>query len=116
MKNDAKSQINTWPTIAKIAKSVQDGEVLAVDLVKKSIELIDKNEEFHALLTTTKNSTIIDAALAKAKEIDEKVKNGQKVGRLAGVPFIAKDNFLVKNGYTTAGSLPRLKHPTKPQP
>ncbi len=95
----------SWDKIAKLASDVQSGKVKAVDLVKKSIELIDKNEEFHALLTTTKNSAIIEAALAKAKEIDEKVKKGQKVGRLAGVPFVAKDNFLVKNGYTTAGSL-----------
>ena len=104
MNHKPQSQPAKWANIAELAKGVQSGKVKAVDLVKKSIELIEKGEEFHALLTTTKNSTIIDAALAKAKEIDEAVKIGQTVGRLAGVPFIAKDNFLVKNGYTTAGS------------
>ena len=45
-----------------------------------------------------------DAALKKAAEIDEKIKNGEPVGRLAGVPFAAKDNFLVKDTITTASA------------
>ena len=36
--------------------------------------------------------------------IDKAVKNGQKVGRLAGIPFIAKDNFLAFGSNTTAAS------------
>lgn len=93
-----------WEPIETLVKKVQKGETKAEDLVNKSIELIKKGEDFHALLTTTEQSTIVEAAIKKAKDIDEKVKNGEKVGRLAGVPFIAKDNFLTTNGYTTAAS------------
>ena len=39
-------------------------------------------------------------ALARAKAVD----NGEVGGRLAGVPFVAKDNFLTVEGTTTAAS------------
>ncbi len=43
-------------------------------------------------------------ALKKAREIDEKIQKGEPVGRLAGVPFAIKDNFLHPAGETTAGA------------
>lgn len=43
-------------------------------------------------------------ALEKAKKIDERIKNGEKVGRLAGVPYALKDNYLTKTGTTTASA------------
>src|SRR5690606_7789788 len=49
-------------------------------------------------------SVIEKRALQRAHEIDEKVKKGEQVGRLAGVPFIAKDNFLTFDSETTAAS------------
>ncbi len=45
-----------------------------------------------------------EGALKKAREIDEKIKNGEKVGRLAGVPYALKDNFLTPEGETTAAA------------
>ncbi len=50
--------------------------------------------------------TFIDeeGALKKAAEIDEKIKRGEKVGRLAGVPYALKDNFLSPSGDTTASA------------
>ena len=43
-------------------------------------------------------------AIARAKEIDAKIKKGEKVGRLAGVPYALKDNFLSPRGETTASA------------
>jgi aspartyl-tRNA(Asn)/glutamyl-tRNA(Gln) amidotransferase subunit A len=45
-----------------------------------------------------------DQALKRADRIDADRKAGKKLGRLAGVPFIAKDNFLTIGGKTTAAS------------
>lgn len=45
-----------------------------------------------------------EGALKRAAEIDEKIARGEKVGRLAGVPFAAKNNFLVKGCPTTASA------------
>lgn len=45
-----------------------------------------------------------EGALKKAREIDEKIARGEKVGRLAGVPYALKDNFLSPAGETTAAA------------
>lgn len=89
----------TWKPIAEIAKDVQTGKVSAVSLVNKSLEQIKANESYHAILEVAEKR-----ALERAAKIDAKVKKGDKVGRLAGVPFIAKDNFLTLATKTTAAS------------
>ena len=50
--------------------------------------------------------TFIDeeGAIARAKEIDAKIAAGEKVGRLAGVPYALKDNYLSPRGETTASA------------
>lgn len=91
--------MSAWPSIKDIAKNVEGGESSAVDLVNKALKTIDDKKEYRVVIAKTDKR-----ALARAKEIDAKVKAGEKVGRLAGVPFIAKDNFLVFGADTTAAS------------
>src|SRR5690606_34945493 len=43
-------------------------------------------------------------ALARADEIDQKIKKGEDAGRLAGVPYAVKDNFLTFGAVTTAAA------------
>ncbi len=88
-----------WEPIDTIAAKVQSGELKAVDLVEKSLGLIAGNESFKAIVATT-----ADRARERAKAIDAKIAAGENAGRLAGVPFIAKDNFLVFGADTTAAS------------
>ncbi len=45
-----------------------------------------------------------DEALKRAAEIDAKIAKGEDAGRLAGVSFVAKDNYLVAGTKTTASS------------
>lgn len=90
---------SNWQPIAEIASDVQAGKVKSVDLVQKSLKAIKDNEDYQAII-----ATLDDNAIKRAKEIDEKVSKGEKVGRLCGVPFIAKDNFLVFGADTTAAS------------
>jgi len=64
--------------------------------VEAAIAKAHEHESFHALLGLTE-----ERALARADQVDR----GEISGRLAGVPFIAKDNFLTLSGTTTAASL-----------
>ncbi len=91
--------MNTWAPIADIATEVQSGKLKAADLVEKSLRAIAEKESFKAIIATT-----ADRARDRAKSIDERVAAGEQVGRLAGVPFIAKDNFLAFGAETTAAS------------
>lgn len=88
-----------WKSLALIAEDVQAGRVAAVDLVEQSLSAIKEHEEFKAII-----ATLADAARTRAKVIDERVARGETIGRLAGAPFIAKDNFLVFGAETTAAS------------
>lgn len=53
----------------------------------------------HAFISVT-----ADQALQQARVIDQQLANGEQVGRLAGIPFSAKDVYCVKDTYTTAAS------------
>ncbi len=88
-----------WEPVAKLAKQVNSGEKSAVDLVNKSLKIIEENKQFESVICT-----LNDTALKRAEKVDQEVKNGKNAGRLAGVPFIAKDNFLVFGSETTAAS------------
>src|SRR5690606_38797083 len=57
------------------------------------------NEIYKAVISLTE-----ERALERAKSIDEQVDRGKDVGVLAGVPFIAKDNFLAFGAESTAAS------------
>src|SRR4051812_19793551 len=91
--------MSQWPAIADIAAKVQAGALKATDLVEKSLKTIADNGDYKAIIATTE-----ERARARAKEIDAQVEGGKNPGRLAGVPFIAKDNFLVFGVETTAAS------------
>lgn len=84
-----------WLPIAEIASQVQAGKLKAVDLVERSLKTIAYKKEFDAIIATT-----VDRARVRAQKVDA----GEIKGRLAGVPFIAKDNFLVFGAETTAAS------------
>src|SRR3989344_1686691 len=88
-----------WAAIADVARGVQSGELSAQSLVNQALKTIQEKDEYKAII-----ATIEERAQKRAQEIDSKVANGETIGRLAGVPFIAKDNFLVFGADTTAAS------------
>jgi aspartyl-tRNA(Asn)/glutamyl-tRNA(Gln) amidotransferase subunit A len=90
----------SWPSISDIALGVLHGNATArqnVELALRRIEVL--NPTFNAVI-----SVISDRSLQRADEIDALVASGNFNGRLAGVPFIAKDNYLVFGAETTAAS------------
>ena len=78
---------------------IEDQTTSAVALVKEALEKAKKYEDYHIFVSLDE-----EGALKKAKEIDEKIKRGENPGRLAGVPYALKDNFLSPRGHTTASS------------
>jgi aspartyl-tRNA(Asn)/glutamyl-tRNA(Gln) amidotransferase subunit A len=88
-----------WPAIAAISEQVKSGKLKAVDLVNESLKRIEDKKEYQAIIVTTEKR-----ALERAQWIDDLISKGQFNGRLAGVPFIAKDNFLTIGTETTAAS------------
>jgi aspartyl-tRNA(Asn)/glutamyl-tRNA(Gln) amidotransferase subunit A len=87
--------VSQWLPIAELAAKVQAGEMKAIDLVEQSLKTIAGKKDYDAIIVTTEK---------RARERAAKVDKGDIKGRLAGVPFIAKDNFLVFGAETTAAS------------
>ena len=73
--------------------------VTATRLVKDALEKAKHFADYN--IFTFLNE---EGALKKAAEIDEKIARGEKVGKLAGVPYALKDNFLSPEGDTTASA------------
>ena len=67
----------------------------AVDNIQLAIEKAKNLQNYNAILHLTEKR-----ALERAKLVD----SGQITGRLKGVPFVVKDNFLAFDGPTTASS------------
>ncbi|MBR3329054.1 Asp-tRNA(Asn)/Glu-tRNA(Gln) amidotransferase subunit GatA [Candidatus Saccharibacteria bacterium] len=79
----------------KIANKTVTAERLVKDALEKAKHFADYN------IFTFLNE---EGALKKAREIDKQIAKGKKVGRLAGVPYALKDNFLSPDGETTASA------------
>lgn len=85
--------------ISDIVSSVRDSSVSARAQVEQAFVRAEEIEAYHALLSLTR-----ERALKRADEIDVRIKNGESVGLLAGVPFVVKDNYLAFGAPTTAAS------------
>ena len=78
---------------------IADKTHTAVEMVQAALNKAKKYEEYNIFtFVNTEN------ALKKARDIDAKIARGEKVGRLAGVPYALKDNFLSPEGQTTASA------------
>jgi aspartyl-tRNA(Asn)/glutamyl-tRNA(Gln) amidotransferase subunit A len=85
--------------ITPIVDDVRSGTKTASQYVKEALQRITQTEEYNVVI-----AIIEERAKQRAQEIDQHIQAGRQVGRLAGVPFIAKDNFLVFGADTTAAS------------
>jgi len=87
-------------TAFEITQRMKNGELSAVEYISALLQRInDIDPEIHAYLTVTE-----DMALKKAKEIDAKLKRGEKLGKLCGVGMAVKDNICTKDIKTTCSS------------
>ena len=84
--------------ISEIIERIRSGKSSAQAEVEAAIKRAEADDT-HAIL-----EIIRERALKRADEIDAQLQAGESVGRLAGVPFVAKDNFLTYDSKTTAAS------------
>lgn len=78
---------------------IANKDVGAVALVEAALAKAEQFKDWHIFTWLNR-----DGALKKAAEIDAKIAKGEPVGRLAGVPYALKDNFLSSEGETTASA------------
>lgn len=80
-------------------QEVKTGNISAEDFVGKTIERIQSvDDKLHAFLSVN------DKAVDQARNIDKKIKSGEKVGDCFGMPISIKDNICIKDSKTTCAS------------
>lgn len=87
-------------TVEEIKKSIESKSVTCEEITKeylKKIKTIDS--EIKAFITFCE-----EEAVKQAKAVDEKVKQGQPIGKLCGVPVAIKDNICTEGIKTTCAS------------
>ncbi|MDR1915347.1 MAG: Asp-tRNA(Asn)/Glu-tRNA(Gln) amidotransferase subunit GatA [Synergistaceae bacterium] len=87
-------------TARETAEGIRTKKFSAEDAARCSLSRIAKFEsEVNACVTVTE-----DLAIAAARALDGRIARGETLGPLAGVPYIAKDNFCTKGIRTTCSS------------
>lgn len=89
----------------EIAKGIKEGKWTSLEVTEAYISHIENVNKFINAITETR----FIEAIAEAKLADEKIKKGEIVGRLHGVPFSMKDNVNI-SGMSTVLGLPHRVH------
>ena len=85
---------------SQIHEMIENKEITAVEVLDEFYKRIENVEDKVCAF----NSFTKEQAYETARKVDEKVKNGEKLPSLAGVPLALKDNINMKNTVTTASS------------
>lgn len=90
----------THLTAAEIAEKIRSKDMKAEAVTTAYLDRIRMLEpQIHAF-----NEVFGDQAMQQARNIDERIAKGEKVGPLAGVPIAIKDNMLIRNEHCTCSS------------
>jgi aspartyl-tRNA(Asn)/glutamyl-tRNA(Gln) amidotransferase subunit A len=91
--------LNLKISALQFTRDVKSGNISAEDFVAKTMEQIQNvDDKLHAFLSLN------DKAIDQAREIDKKIKSGQKIGQCVGMPISIKDNICIKDTKTTCAS------------
>ena len=87
-------------TVHELIEKLEKREITSEEIVRSYYDRIkEKDSKVRAYLSLSEED-----AIAQAKNIDERRKNGEKIGKFAGIPIAIKDNICMKNTKTTCGS------------
>ncbi len=87
-------------SVHELKEKLDNNEITITDITKAYVDRInEKEKDVQAFVTT-----LGDEAIQKAKEIEEKVKNGEIKSSYAGIPIGIKDNMCTKGIKTTCSS------------
>ncbi|MCV0392276.1 MAG: Asp-tRNA(Asn)/Glu-tRNA(Gln) amidotransferase subunit GatA [Nitrosopumilus sp.] len=80
-------------------QEVKTGNISVEDFIAKTLEQIQNvDDKLHAFLSINEQS------IDQAREIDKKIKSGDKIGDCFGMPISIKDNLCIKDSKTTCAS------------
>ncbi|MBH9418262.1 amidase [Pseudomonas aeruginosa] len=98
----------TEVSIAELRDALESGRPTAVELVQAYLARIDAYDAPGT--PTARNAVVVrnPAALAEAQASDARRARGEPLGPLDGIPYTAKDSYLVK-GLTAASGSPAFK-------
>ena len=86
--------------IQRIHDMLVSGQITCTELTQRYLDAIENSDkELNAYITVTP-----DTALAQARKVDEKLKRGEEIGLLEGIPMTLKDNISTKGIETTCAS------------
>lgn len=85
-------------SIIELVKLIKDRVYTSEQVTKYFIQQINDKKDLNAVLE------VFDDAIENAKLIDEKINNGENVGRLAGIPIVIKDNILCEGKIASCAS------------
>ncbi len=84
--------------ILKIHKSLLNGKITCTGLVGSKIKELERSPN------NTANFLLTDTAMEAAFKVDEKLKAGEEIGLLEGIPFGLKDVYLLQGSNASASS------------
>lgn len=84
--------------IRKIHQQLLDKKISCTALIQEKLSLLKTNSN------NTVNSLLEHVALELAAKVDTKIKNGETIGLLEGIPFGIKDVFMLQGTTATASS------------
>ena len=87
-------------TVHELKEKLEKKEITVTEIVKAYVDRINsKEKDVEAFVTL-----LTDEALKEAEEIETKIKNGENLSPLAGIPIGIKDNICTKGVKTTCSS------------
>lgn len=89
----------SYLTINQVKQGLRNKDFSCQELVSYYLKRIEANQELNAYITVTDKQ-----ALKQAKVVDQKIKSGEQLKLLEGVPGSIKDIILTQGIKTTAGS------------
>ena len=84
----------------ELGAAIKEGKTTAVEAMEAVLHKIEKTEDlYHCYVTLDR-----EAALERARAVQEKIESGELTGPLAGVPVAIKDNLCTEGILTTCAS------------
>ncbi len=90
--------VKAYSSLADVQSGLRAGAITAVDLTRSYLERIENNKNLNVFL-----EVFTDSALAKAEQVDAKIKSGT-AGKLAGMVIALKDNICYRGHKVSASS------------
>jgi aspartyl-tRNA(Asn)/glutamyl-tRNA(Gln) amidotransferase subunit A len=90
--------VKDYSSLADVQNDLRAGAITAVDLTRSYLERIEQHKNLNVFL-----EVFTDSALAKAEEVDAKIKSGT-AGKLAGMVIALKDNICYRGHKVSASS------------